>query len=55
MGFLRYSIFFQADIQEHEKTRESLTKEMIKLTEENAKQDGKIKQLSKLQTQYKVW
>ncbi|XP_067938115.1 TATA element modulatory factor-like isoform X2 [Watersipora subatra] len=43
----------QADIAEHEKTRESLTKEMVKLTEENGKQEMKLRELSRLQQQYK--
>ena len=48
-------MYLQADIIEHEKTRESLTKEMVKLTEENTDLSSKIKQLQKMQQQYKVW
>ena len=47
-------MYLQADIIEHEKTRESLTKEMVKLTEENTDLSSKIKQLQKMQQQYKV-
>ena len=55
IGGLSCALFFvQADIIEHEKTRESLTKEMVKLTEENTDLSSKIKQLQKMQQQYKV-
>ncbi|KAF6017254.1 hypothetical protein EB796_024437 [Bugula neritina] len=47
------TLYYMVNIQEYEKTRESLTKEMIKLSEENSSQELRIQQLLKVHHQYK--
>jgi len=44
----------QSDIGELERTRESLTNEMLNLSAQNEKHEAKIRQLSKIQHHYKV-
>lgn len=52
--FIYLNIFQQSDIQQLERTRESMARELVNLTNQNESLEEKVQELPELKEQYQV-